>query len=165
MISDPSTRAIDALRRIVRALLMSTHDLEQQTGITSAQRFVLEQLADGPLASVNALAARTHTRQATVSVVLSRLESRGLVRRDRDPRDRRRAMVTLTPSGRRLLRRSEVPVQAHLISALASMPHREVRTLAQALERWVAAARLGTTPARLFLEPDAPSRSTRRTDA
>lgn len=165
MISDPSTRAIDALRRIVRALLVSAHDLEQQAGITSAQRFVLEQLADGPVASVNALAARTHTRQATVSVVLTRLEARGLIRRDRDPRDRRRATVTLTPAGRRLLRRSEVPVQSHLITALSSMPQREVRTLAEALEAWVAAARLGTTPARLFLEPDTLSRSTRRTDA
>ncbi len=165
MISDPSTRAIDALRRIVRALLVSAHDLEQQAGITSAQRFVLEQLADGPVASVNALAARTHTRQATVSVVLTRLEARGLIRRDRDPRDRRRAAVALTAAGRRLLRRSEVPVQAHLIGALASMSARDVRTLAQSLERWVAAAHLGATPPRLFLEPDPSSRSRKPSDA
>lgn len=157
----PATRALDALRRVVRGLTDSAHTLEQVAGITPAQRFVLEQLADGPLPSVNALAARTHTTQATVSVVLGRLERRGLVTRQRDAGDRRRSSVALTRAGQRLLARSDVPVQARLTTALGTMPAQTVRSLAAALEAWVAAAGLERVPPGLFLEPDAP-RSRRR---
>ncbi|MGH7592749.1 MAG: MarR family winged helix-turn-helix transcriptional regulator [Gemmatimonadales bacterium] len=157
MISSPGTRALDALRRLVRGLTDSAHELDQDAGITSAQRFVLEQLADGPLPSVNALAARTHTTQATVSVVLGRLERRGLIIRQRDAGDRRRASVALTMAGRRLLARSDVPVQTRLTAALRTMPPRTVRALAAALEAWVEAAGLQRLPARLFLEPDSPA--------
>ncbi|HEY3933377.1 MAG TPA: MarR family winged helix-turn-helix transcriptional regulator [Gemmatimonadales bacterium] len=147
-------RALDALRRLVRALVDSAHQLEQRANITPAQRFVLQQLADGPIPTVNALAARTHTTQATVSAVLDRLEARGLIIRQRDPRDRRRISVALSATGRRLLARSTVPVQTHLARALETMPQRTVRALAASLEAWIRSAGLGAVPAGLFLEPD-----------
>lgn len=163
MISTPETRTLDALRRVVHALLLTAHELEHQAGITPAQRFVLEQLVDGPVPTVNALAERTHTHQATVSVVLTRLEARGLIARERDPRDRRRTSVALTAAGRRLLRKSAVPVQAHLAAALDAMPKHQVKALADAFEAWVAGAGLGSSPAPLFLEPaPAAGRSKRR---
>jgi DNA-binding MarR family transcriptional regulator len=157
MIRTPPIRAMDALRRLVRALLDSAHALEKQAGITPAQRFVLQQLADGPLPTVNALASRTHTNQATVSVVLDRLEARGLVVRQRGAEDRRRTPLTLTATGRKLLNRSIIPAQAGITAALATMPARQVRSLATALEAWVVAAGLTRIPAGLFLEPDAPA--------
>ncbi|HEY4102070.1 MAG TPA: MarR family winged helix-turn-helix transcriptional regulator [Gemmatimonadales bacterium] len=147
-------RALDALRRLVRALVDSAHQLDQRAKITPAQRFVLQQLVDGPVPTVNALAARTHTTQATVSTVLDRLEARGLIVRQRDPRDRRRISVALSATGRRLLARSTVPVQSHLARALETMPPSTVRALATSLEAWIRAAGLGAVPAGLFLEPD-----------
>jgi MarR family transcriptional regulator, organic hydroperoxide resistance regulator len=147
-------RALDALRRLVRALADSARDSERTAGITSAQRFVLDQLADGPAPTINALAARTHTTQATVVVVVNRLEKHGLVTRAPDPADRRRTTVTLTRAGQRLLTRSDVPVQVHLVAALRAMPPRQVQTLAVSLEAWVEGAGLGTVPAALFLEPE-----------
>lgn len=165
MISPASHRALDALRRLVRALVSSTHALEQSTGITSAQRFVLEQLVDGPLPSVNALAARTHTTQATVSVVLTKLERRGLIGRERDPADRRRATVTLTRAGRRLLDGSTATVQSRLAAALGEMRSQDVRVLATSLERWVEEAGLDRTKAGMFLEPDRRGKRRRLKDA
>jgi DNA-binding MarR family transcriptional regulator len=152
---NPDTRALNALRRLVASLADSARDLDRAA---PAQRFILEQLADGPLPSVNALAARTHTTQATVVIVLNRLERTALVARQADPNDRRRTLVSITAKGRRLLARSAVPVQSRLLGALDAMPRRQARALADALEAWVSAAGLAQTPAALFLEPPAPRR-------
>lgn len=162
MTRSPRTRALDAVRRIVGALLTTARDLEQHARITPAQRFILEQLADGPLPSVNALALRTHTTQATVVVVLNRLQQRGLVERTPDPADRRRTRVSLTRAGQRLLARSAAPAQSHLVAALDAMPPRRVRALADALDGWVDDAGLADRPALLFLEPADARPRTRR---
>jgi len=76
------TRAIlDAVRRIVRALHESSRAAEKTLGVTGAQLFVLQTLADVPGLSLNALAEQTHTHQSSVSTVVSRLAERGLVLR------------------------------------------------------------------------------------
>ncbi len=148
----PSTRALIALRRIVRAIDLSARELERSAGLTPAQRFVLEQLSDGPLPTLNALAERTHTTQPTVSVVVARLVRRGLIARRPDPADGRRTSLHLTPAGRRLLRRTELPAPVHLSAGLQRLAPAERRRLAAALEAWVDAAGLGGTPATLFGE-------------
>lgn len=151
-------RALNALRRLVGALVESARELEREAGVTPAQLFVLQVLAEGPMPTVNALAARTHTTQATVSTVLSRLEKRALVTRTPHAGDRRRSVVALTAAGRRLLDRTTVPVQVRLTSALVAMPARKRRQLADSLEAWVADAGLEAVPAGMFLEPARPAR-------
>ncbi|HEY4320270.1 MAG TPA: MarR family transcriptional regulator [Gemmatimonadales bacterium] len=153
MIRSADARALDAIRRLVRALEDATRDAGRTAGVTAAQRFVLELLADSPAPTINALAERTHTTQATVVVAVNRLERRGLVVRAPDPADRRRTTVTLTRAGHRLIARSSVPVQVHLIAALHALPARRVQALATTLEDWLAKAGLGHIPATLFLEP------------
>ncbi|HJY34709.1 MAG TPA: hypothetical protein VJ260_07640, partial [Vicinamibacterales bacterium] len=55
------TRGIlDAVRRIVRELHESSRAAEKQVGLSGAQLFVLQTLAEHPGASLNDLAARTH---------------------------------------------------------------------------------------------------------
>jgi len=50
--------------------------------------------------TVGALADRLSLEPATLSPLLERLESRGMVTRTRDPRDERAPTVALTPRGR-----------------------------------------------------------------
>src|SRR4051794_8130303 len=67
-------RAImDAIRRIVRVLRVSSRAAEKQVGLSGAQLFVLHKLADTPALSLNELADRTRTHQSSVSVVVQRL--------------------------------------------------------------------------------------------
>jgi tetratricopeptide (TPR) repeat protein len=61
------------LREIVQALRESSRRAEQRLGISGAQLFVLEKLADAPSQSLNDLAARTFTHQSSVSTVVARL--------------------------------------------------------------------------------------------
>lgn len=54
-------------------------------------------LFDGPL-SVNDLATRLEVAPATVSLMVSDLAKQGVLRRDADPGDRRRAVVSIDPA-------------------------------------------------------------------
>ena len=102
---------LDGVRRIVQALRASSRWAEQHVGLSGAQLFVLQKLAETPAMSVNELAARTHTHQSSVSMVVSRLVEHGLVTRTRSPttpaasscrwRARARRVVGRAPTSRR----------------------------------------------------------------
>lgn len=138
--------ALDALRRIVRALGISARTAERSVGVTGAQLLVLQLLRDGPARSLNELAERTFTHQSTVSVIVDRLVTRGLVTRRRSTEDARRLVLTLTPAGRVALRRAPPPAQVQLIGSLEALPPAARRALAQTLEAIVTGMGLAAEP-------------------
>lgn len=69
-------------------------------GLTHAGFGVLAHLMTGPL-SQHEVAGRTRVEDQTMSRTLDRLEREGHVERVQDARDRRRRLVSLTPTGRR----------------------------------------------------------------
>ena len=143
---------LNALRRIVRSLRMSSRTAEQRVGLSGAQLFVLQCLARQSPCSVNDLAARTATDQSSVSVVVSRLVARGHVRRTPSKADRRRVELTLSASGRRLLESAPEAAQDRLISALTQLPKAELETLAGSLTKVVELAEASQQAASLFFE-------------
>jgi DNA-binding MarR family transcriptional regulator len=152
--SEPEVMALDALRRIVRALGISARTAERSAGVTGAQLFVLQQLREAPAYSLNDLANRTFTHQSTVSVVVDRLVSRGLVARLRSETDARQVELSLTPAGRAALRRAPPPAQSRLIAALRALPEAECRRLARTLGIVVRQMRVtGGPPGMFFSEP------------
>ena len=73
--------ALDALRRLVRALRASARVARRDHQVSAAQLFALRAVAAEPGLSLGALAARTHTSQSSCSEVAARLADRGLVER------------------------------------------------------------------------------------
>jgi DNA-binding MarR family transcriptional regulator len=128
------TRAVDAIRRILRAVRRSARQAERELGLSGAQLFVLQQLRARPATSLNALAERTHTHQSSVSVVVSRLAERGLVIRTRAAKDSRRIELGLSAAGRALLRRSRPVAQVQLIRAIGKLRSGRRREFAATLE-------------------------------
>ena len=125
--------ALDALRRIVQALRVGAGDGERRAGLSSAQLFALQQIADHPRISINGVAALTFTHQSSVSVVIQRLVAQRLVTKVAAPDDRRRQRLALTAKGRRALRHAPVAVQERLIAAIAALPAGRRQALAQTL--------------------------------
>ena len=122
-----STRdVLDAVRRIVQTLHESSRSAERNLGVSGAQLFVLQRLAESPAASLNELAERTHTHQSSVSVVVTKLVDRGLVRRSKASGDARRLELSVTAAGRRLAERAPHAAQDRLIAAVnkLSLPRR-----------------------------------------
>lgn len=128
---------MNAIRGIVRALRVNTRSIELQLGISLAQLFVLQQLADHPAESLNDLAERTATHQSSVSVVVRRLVERGLVSRTAATSDKRRIRIELTPSGEQMLRGAPKTVQEYLMEGMGRMRPDQRATLADLMELWV----------------------------
>jgi DNA-binding MarR family transcriptional regulator len=126
-------RVLDGIRRIVQALRVSSREAERHAGVSSAQFFVLRQLAEAAPTSINELAARTFTHQSSVSVVVSRLTARGLVTARRDPGDKRRRQLTITPAGRRLLGAAPGTAQEDLVAAVTRLTPAARRAVGRAL--------------------------------
>ena len=165
----PLTDTLDAIRRIIRVLRLSSRRSERELRIGSAQLFVLQQLGAGPVRSVNELAERTYTHQSSVSVVVRRLVAQGLVARRPAADDRRRRELRLTKAGERLLARAPVPAQVRLINGLRTLPAAKLRTLSRLLGQVVVAmGASGEPPGMFFTEISSsagPKRPTRRSPA
>jgi DNA-binding MarR family transcriptional regulator len=157
-------RALNSLRRMVRAIRVSSRAAEDSLKISGAQLFVLQQLAAHPAASLGELAARTLTHQSSVSVVVSRLVARRLVARRASFADGRRIELSLTATGRALLARAPVLAQARLLQALRALPARDLRLVGRVLEGIAGAMDLEPGPPGMFFERDKqePSSSGRR---
>ncbi|WP_223645114.1 MarR family winged helix-turn-helix transcriptional regulator [Corallococcus sp. EGB] len=155
---------MDGLRRLVRLLRVSTRASERLVGISGAQLFILQELAEAGPCSINALAERTLTHQSSVSVVVTKLIEQGLVSRRRSDEDARRVEVALEPKGRALIRKAPPMAQARLISALRGLEPGVRAGLVQGLDAWVRALGLDGDVAPLFFE-DEGSRPSRRRKA
>ena len=136
------TAAMNAVRSIVRALRVSSRMIESKMGMSGAQLFVLQQLAEHPAHSLNDLAERTATHQSSVSVVVRRLVDHGYVTRTASESDRRRVELALTESGREILAGAPTTVQVKLLRGARALSAEEKRSLARLLQAWVQASGL-----------------------
>jgi len=153
-----SRSVLNNLRRIVRALRLSSRAAEKRVGLSGAQLFVLRQLADGGPMSVNEIADRTLTHQSSVSVVVQRLVEKRLIVRKVSTSDGRRLELSLTKSGKSLsggTRKAPDLAQNALVEALRKIPSRRRAQLAQLLTELVSKAGMSGENPELFLENEA----------
>ncbi len=161
----PARQVLDAIRRIVQALRESSRAAEKHAGLSGAQLFVLQALAESPGLSLNELAGQTRTHQSSVSVVVARLSRARLVERGTSRGDARRAEIRLSARGRRRLLSAPATAQQRLVAAVDQLPRADRGRLAAMLGRLVDGMGLETRrPATMFDEP-AKGRAGRRTDA
>jgi DNA-binding MarR family transcriptional regulator len=107
-VSDSQRMAV-ALRLVVGRIarrLRQTHTVGE---MTSSEASVLARLDHDGAASPGVLADQERIRPQAMASTLATLEERGLVRRQPDPDDGRRAVMTVTTAGHQMLldRRSE----------------------------------------------------------
>src|SRR4051812_26863643 len=153
-----AARAMNVIRSIVRAGRINTRAIELKIGISLAQLFVLQQLAERPAESLNELAERTATHQSSVSVVVRRLVDRGYVTRTTSATDKRRIEIDVTDTGRSLLDGAPTTIQTQLVTSLRGMSAADQDTLAELLERWVHDARIDVASPPMLGEEDADTR-------
>ena len=101
---------VKQLELAVRARL---DDILKDAGITTLQYTALTVLDHHDGLSPAQLARDSFVRPQSTAVLVANLERRNLVRRDRNPANRRELVVSLTPKGRKLLLR-----YAEIVAAL-----------------------------------------------
>lgn len=120
---------------LFRAVYLTFHRRDGPRALLpGASRGVLEHLAmAGPL-TVGEAAEHLNRAQSVVSDIVSHLERQGLLERERDPADRRRTLIWLTPTGHEALRRDREVLGVDLIArAMARMPAAEADALVTGL--------------------------------
>jgi DNA-binding MarR family transcriptional regulator len=159
---DDVRAVMDALRKIFRGLRLSARSAERSAGMSGAQLFVLQALAEESARSLNALAERTRTDQSSVSVVVARLVDKKLVVRKASAADGRRVELQLTQAGKRVLSRVPQATQSRLVAALSRLDHEERASLRAGLEALVRETGLESEKAQLlFSDDDGPPRKRR----
>lgn len=136
--SGPSVSAdtvvvLNGIRRLDRGLRLAAREVQSATGLSAAQLFVLEHLAESPAASLSELAARTMTDRSSVSVVVDRLVAARLARRVASRDDRRRAEVRIAAAGRAILERAPPAPTDVLLLGLRRLSAASVRRLGSTL--------------------------------
>ena len=107
-------------------------------------------LAGGRL-GLSDLASSILLSQSGLSKLLDRMESAGLVRRDRDPRDGRAAFAAITPHGLSLVKKARLSHHAFLRQTFAeALDDEDLADLARIMDRISASSppRQGSTPTR-----------------
>jgi DNA-binding MarR family transcriptional regulator len=138
------------LRRIVRALELYSQEVRRGFGLTAPQLWALKAVErTGPL-SIGQLAEELLVHQSSASLLVDRLERRGLVRRARSREDRRFVRIELTEKAVALCRSAPQPAQGRLLHGLGSMPATRIRAIRRAVEQLVQAMEAGDVEARFF---------------
>lgn len=119
-----------------RAVTRRYGELLGEVGLTYPQYLCLLALweADGPL-GVGELGTLLHLDSGTLTPLLKRMESAGLVSRARDTADERRVQVSTTDAGR-ALRERVADVPARLVEGMG-MTAQDGRTLRGLLDRLI----------------------------
>lgn len=93
-------------RCALRSFLRFSEEQARKAGITP-QQHVLLTIVRGhqsyPSVTVGHIAEALQVRQSSASLLVDRCVKRGLLERGEDPLDRRRAVISLTPEGQRIL--------------------------------------------------------------
>lgn len=124
-----------AVRRIVRAVDLHSKKLMKASGLTLSQRVVLQTLAQKGPSTPGVIAREVSLSQATVTVILDRLEQRALISRQRSLTDRRSVLVDLTEAGRQSLADAPEALQASFLQSFDGLADWEQNMLIASLQR------------------------------
>lgn len=149
-----TTQIVQGLRRIVKALQTYSQDVRSAYGLTGPQLWALKTLQREGRLTVGRLAAALAVHQSSTSILLDRLEKRGLVRRIRNRPDLRIVQVELTKRGATLAADAPEAAQGRLLHALGSMSAEQLRRTRRVVDQLVNAMEAGDVHARFFFSDE-----------
>ena len=126
-----------SLLRTADALARDAEDLLKPYNLSGTQYNVLRILrgaGDDGLAC-REVGLRLISRDPDITRLLDRMESRGLIARAREAKDRRVVRTRITPDGLRLLAELDEPVRERHRRQLSHIPEKQLRQLSALLDR------------------------------
>lgn len=127
--------AFSAMRRILRSAESQARSLMARTGLTPAQLVLLQQLEGGAERTASDLAHRLGITQATATVMIKKLEARGLLRRRPGAADRRQTWLSLSEAGDQALHIAPDGIQAKFAAEFDKLKDWEQQMIIASLMR------------------------------
>lgn len=118
MSSTESEQLVVELRKIIHSLDLHSRWLNRSFALTSPQLVFLNQISQNEGITTGDLARNTSLTCATATGIVDRLEQRGLVKRERNGKDRRQVRLSLTEEGRLISERRPPLLQETFVEAL-----------------------------------------------
>lgn len=136
-IPDRTDASLIALRRILRATEIYARDLAQSVGLTPSQLRVLQIVAgkQAGWATPKELSTQMRLSQATITALVDKLVTRGLVERVRSDSDRRQTNVVLSAAGRSTVDNAPDALQQKYVQSFDLLADWEQAQLVASLER------------------------------
>lgn len=133
----PVLEFLNDLWRINREMDRLSSRMEVELGVTGEQRLIIRCLGRHPNIIVGELGSRLGIEASVLATALKHLQQRRLIERNRDPRDRRRVLLTLSSHGRFFDRATEGTVEDVLEGLMATADPADVAAAARVLRRLV----------------------------
>jgi DNA-binding MarR family transcriptional regulator len=145
---DEISDTVQSLRRIFKDIEDYSHEVSSSFGVTGPQLWALKTISQSEKLTHGQLGKTMYLHPSTITGLVDRLESKGLVRRSRDSVDRRVVTVELTEAGRELVRKAPNPVQGKLICGLKKLKRGELRIIHESVAKLaeIVEARNGKAP-------------------
>lgn len=124
-----------SLRQIIRATDIYSRQLSKEVGLTAPQLLILQAIRGLGAVSISKLSEEISLSQATVTNIMDRLESRGLVARHRSTQDRRVVHTTLTEEGTTKVLEAPTPIQDTFSKRFAELEGWEKSMIVAAFQR------------------------------
>jgi MarR family transcriptional regulator, organic hydroperoxide resistance regulator len=134
---DAIAGTMQSLRRITKGIKDYYQKVSNQFGVTGPQLWAMKILSRGDGLSIGDLSKRTYLNASTISGVVDRLETKGLVTRDRSRDDRRVVRVLLTDSGRALTDKAPDPAGGRMVRGLRQLEEQELEEISRSLRKLV----------------------------
>ena len=130
-----SNQALIALRRILRVTELNSRELARKSELTASRLLVLQHLAENGPSLPSTIARSIDLKQATMTVLLNKLQSAGLVTRRRDTEDRRRVWIEMTDAGQAVLENCPDSLQNRFENGFDDLQEWEQSMIIATLER------------------------------
>lgn len=122
------------LRKITRAIDLNSKKLSSEISLTAPQLVSLIAVYHHEALTLAEIAEQVHLSSSTMVGVIDRLEAKNLVVRERSKIDRRQVLIRITDEGRKMVKKSPLPLQEQLVKSLSKLPEVQQKNLAKALE-------------------------------
>lgn len=156
---DPIAQEIlRSIRQLVRGISMHSKSLQRDVGLTVPQVVCLRAIEklgqDTDEITVAEVSDAVQLSPATVSRIIERLSSAGLVARERNQHDRRKLCISLTTAGRARLVEAPTPLQETFLERLYELSLDERKQLLSSLRCLVQLMNASEIDAAPLLVPD-----------
>ncbi|HET7577661.1 MAG TPA: MarR family transcriptional regulator [Bacillales bacterium] len=130
---EKSYQVLRSFRRVNRVLYHLLRKAADDLDVTVVQIMVLHVLAEKPNIGLNELAERLQLGNSTMSGVVERLVSAGLIVRERSAEDRRSLVMRLTPEGKKKKKEAfgEGSYLVNRLSRVLEIPDKDLEHLFQ----------------------------------
>jgi DNA-binding MarR family transcriptional regulator len=130
-------RVLCSLRRIIRSVDIYSRQLNSEVGLTSPQLICLQSVVQADNSTLTMLTKAVSLSGSTVTGIVDRLETKGLLVRERATSDRRKIYLRPTTEGVEIVKASPSLLQDKFAASLGDLETNEQVKIAESLEHIV----------------------------